>query len=180
MSANDDLPWIPAVLRLIRDAVSRDVPVLGHCLGGQLMAKALGGVVGPAPVTEIGWGPVAIVPSPLARTWFGVGSEFMAFHWHGETFSVPAGAERVLTGRWCDNQGFALGPHLALQCHVEMTAELIRSWCDEGRAQIERSLGSPAVQKPEDIVAGADLWLAGLRATAGRIYATWASRLVGL
>src|SRR5215471_17613303 len=56
MSVNDDLPWIPPVLNLIRSAVARGVPVLGHCLGGQLMSKALGGEVTRAPVKEIGWG----------------------------------------------------------------------------------------------------------------------------
>jgi GMP synthase-like glutamine amidotransferase len=180
MSVNDDLAWIPPALHLIRDAVARDVPVLGHCLGGQLMAKALGGVVGPAPVTEIGWGPVDVIPSPASRAWFGEAERFVAFHWHGETFSIPEGAEKVLAGRWCDNQGFALGPHLALQCHVEMTAEMIRCWCEKGGGEIERSLGSPAVQGAEEIVGGADMWLNDLQGTAARIYATWASRLVGL
>ncbi len=56
MSVNDDLPWIPPVLALIRRAVAADIPVLGHCLGGQLMSKALGGSVGRNAVKEIGWG----------------------------------------------------------------------------------------------------------------------------
>lgn len=177
MSVNDELPWIPEALRLIRDAVSREVPVLGHCLGGQLVAKALGGVVGPAPVKEIGWGPVDVVPSSAARAWFGETDGFTAFQWHGERFSIPVGAERVLSGPFCDNQGFALGPHLALQCHVEMTAELVRSWCDAGRREIARSLESPAVQPADDILAGADARLVELQRMAARIYSRWAARL---
>ena len=60
MSVNDDLPWIGPVLALIRDAVARDIPLLGHCLGGQLISKALGGAVRQNPVKEIGWGEVSV------------------------------------------------------------------------------------------------------------------------
>jgi GMP synthase-like glutamine amidotransferase len=76
MSVNDDLPWIPPVLQLIRQAVAADVPVLGHCLGGQLMSKALGGVVTANPVKEIGWGRVEVEENPVARAWFGPETAF--------------------------------------------------------------------------------------------------------
>lgn len=179
MSVNDDLPWIPDALSLIRDAVARDVPVLGHCLGGQLVAKALGGVVGPAPVKEIGWGIVEVASTPSARAWFGEADRFTVFQWHGERFGIPEGAERVLTGAFCDNQAFALGPHLALQCHVEMTAELVRSWCAAGRREIARGLGSPAVQPAEGILAEADARISDLHRVAARIYSNWARGLAG-
>lgn len=71
MSVNDDLPWIPGVLDLIRQAVGRGIPVLGHCLGGQLMSRALGGTVGPNPVKEIGWGSVSKVGHDPAPDWLG-------------------------------------------------------------------------------------------------------------
>lgn len=71
MSVNDDLPWIDPELTLIRQAVANDIPVLGHCLGGQLISKALGGVVGKNPVKEIGWGEVSVADNPVAREWFG-------------------------------------------------------------------------------------------------------------
>ncbi|HQT25146.1 MAG TPA: type 1 glutamine amidotransferase, partial [Burkholderiales bacterium] len=87
MSVNDDLPWIPLVLELIRDAVGKGIPVLGHCLGGQLMAKALGGEVAGNPSREIGWGKVDVIVD--AEKWFGGLGTFEAFHWHGETFSIP-------------------------------------------------------------------------------------------
>ena len=66
MSANDELPWIAHELALIRDAVARDIPVLGHCLGGQLISKALGGTVSRNPVKEIGWGEVTVVGNEAA------------------------------------------------------------------------------------------------------------------
>ena len=71
MSVNDDLPWISPVLALIRQAVAAGIPVLGHCLGGQLMAKALGGTVGSNPIKEIGWGEVVVAENNEARAWFG-------------------------------------------------------------------------------------------------------------
>src|ERR1700704_5819958 len=73
MSVNDDLPWIAPALALIRAAVAHEVPVLGHCLGGQLIAKALGGEVGRNPVKEIGWGRVDVLENESASQWFGAG-----------------------------------------------------------------------------------------------------------
>src|SRR5262245_32267016 len=82
MSVNDDLPWIPRVLALIRAAVAEDLPVLGHCLGGQLIAKAMGGAVTNNPVKEIGWGRVDVLQNPDARRWFGGEiKSFESFHW---------------------------------------------------------------------------------------------------
>ena len=66
MSVNDALPWIAPALALIRDAVAGDIPVLGHCLGGQLISKALGGTVSRNPVKEIGWGEVTVVGNEAA------------------------------------------------------------------------------------------------------------------
>jgi GMP synthase-like glutamine amidotransferase len=177
MSVNDELPWIGPVLELIRSAVARGMPVLGHCLGGQLMSKALGGAVSRAPVKEIGWGEVTVAPDRTAHAWFGSGCEqFLTFHWHGETFSIPEGAARVLSSPWCQNQGFALGPHLALQCHIEMTAELVRSWCGGGQDEIERSR-SPGVQPVKDMLQHLDARVEALHTVADRVYARWVEGL---
>jgi len=140
MSVNDRLPWIPPTLGLIREAVERDVPVLGHCLGGQLMAKALGGRVTRNRIKEIGWLPVRVIESPIARQWLdGVAPQFEVFHWHGETFSsLPPGATAILKSRDCRHQAFVLGKHLAFQCHVEMTPALVRSWARAGAAEIAK------------------------------------------
>lgn len=172
MSVNDDLPWIAPVLDLIRQAVARDIPVLGHCLGGQLMARALGGEVGPNPVKEIGWGEVRTVASPVTESWFGALSHFQAFHWHGETFTIPPGAIRILESAHCANQAFALGRHLALQCHVEMTEEMIRTWSEVGADEIAQA-DSPAVQTTEQILAATPSLLAPMRAVAERLYGQW-------
>lgn len=137
MSVNDRLPWIPKVISLIQAAVAADVPVLGHCLGGQLLSKALGGRITRNRVKEIGWLPVEVVDTSAARAWFdGLPPRFEVFHWHGETFSLPSGATPLLTSRACRHQAFALGKHLALQCHIEMTPDLVRRWVRVGAAEI--------------------------------------------
>lgn len=145
MSVNDSLPWIAPALELVRDAVRKDVPVLGHCLGGQLMAKALGGVVERNRVKEIGWGEVRVADNGVAREWLGELQAFETFQWHGETFSIPPGGTRVMENTHCANQAFALGKHFAMQCHVEMTSELIESWLGSGAQEIAESRASPGV-----------------------------------
>ena len=178
MSVNDHLPWIPPVLGLIREAVARDVPVLGHCLGGQLMAKALGGHVAPTPVKEIGWGNVKAEYVAESGAWFGrEGAEFLGFHWHGETFSIPVGATRVLSSPWCANQAFALGKHLAMQCHIEMTEDLVRTWCHSGAGEIARSI-SPGVQSVDAILVELTPRIEALHGVADHVYAHWIRGLI--
>lgn len=181
MSVNDDLPWIAPVLALIRQAVAGDIPVLGHCLGGQLMSKALGGVVSRSPVKEIGWGEVSVVDSPVANEWLsgkpGL-SKFDAFHWHGETFTIPTGATRLLSSRHCENQAFVLGgKHLGMQCHVEMTEAMVKAWCETGATEIAASLG-PTVQSAEVMQKDLAGRVSVLNQVAERLYAKWVAGLV--
>jgi GMP synthase-like glutamine amidotransferase len=174
MSVNDPLPWIEPVLALIRDAVARDIPVIGHCLGGQLMAKALGGNVGRNGVKELGWGTVEVT-DPAAREWLGAIDGFEAFHWHGETFSIPKGATRILASRHCANQAFVAGPHLAMQCHVEMTEAMIRLWNRQWTA--ESATASASVQTPEQMYERIDERMAAMRRAADRLYTHWLAGL---
>lgn len=176
MSVNDDLPWLPGVLGLIRGAVSEGVPVLGHCLGAQLMSKALGGVVSLNPQKEIGWGRVDVAEDAEARAWFGDTRSFLSFHWHGETFSLPEGAVCIASSPHCANQAFALGPHLALQCHVEMTPEMIRAWCESGKKEIARS-PCATVQDTAEIQSQLEPRVAVLNAVAARLYGRWIEKL---
>ena len=174
MSVNDaDVAWIAPVLRLIQDAVRADIPVLGHCLGGQLMAKALGGTVGPNRVKEIGWGEVRVSDNEAARAWLGDIRRCTVFHWHGETFSIPPRATRILEGDHCANQAFVIGKHLAMQCHVEMTQALVRTWTQVGRPEIEASRDSPAVQPPQEIEHDLARRVDALHPIADRLYERW-------
>lgn len=174
MSVNDDLPWIEAELALIRQAVAAKTPVIGHCLGGQLIAKALGGKVGPNPVKEIGWGELTVTDPDAARPWVGdVNQPLPGFHWHGETFSLPEGARRILKSAWCENQAYVIDDrHLGMQCHVEMTPDLIATWCENGAAEIA-SGSSPAIQQPTAILADVESRTAQLHVLADKIYSRW-------
>ncbi|OHC90343.1 MAG: glutamine amidotransferase [Sideroxydans sp. RIFOXYD2_FULL_59_7] len=173
MSVNDDLPWIPHTLNLIRDAFAKDIPVLGHCLGGQLMSKALGGVLTKNPVKELGWGKVTVADNETARQWFGDIGQFDSFHWHGETFSLPPDAVHLLSSPYCANQAFAIGKHLGMQCHVEMTAHMIEDWCRAGVDEIAANLASTGVQSAETMQAQMHDKLPRLNEVAERLYRHW-------
>ena len=177
MSVNDDLPWIIPALELARDAVRKDVPLLGHCLGGQLMSKALGGTVRANAVKEIGWGEVRVCDNEVARAWLGDLPAFDSFHWHGETFSIPPGATRILENAHCANQAFALGKHLGMQCHVEMTEQLIESWLDSGADEMRAGAASPGVQRADEVRKEIEAKLAPLHKIADRLYDKWTAGL---
>lgn len=174
MSVNDNLPWLPPVFDLIRGAVAANVPVIGHCLGGQLISKALGGTISKNPVKELGWGAVETTDAAV-REWLGDLERFEAFHWHGETFSLPAGATRILRSAWCENQAFVMGPHLAMQCHVEMTEAMIRLWNRQWAD--EKAAPGPSVQTPEQMVVDMKARLARMRIAADRLYTRWIAGL---
>lgn len=198
MSVNDPLPWIAEACALIRDAAARGIPVIGHCLGGQLMSKAFGGRVEANPVKEIGWGTARAAEHPLARHWLGdvaarpgtgtgtatagegSGEAATVFQWHGETFSIPPGATRILGSDFCANQMFVLGPHLGMQCHVEMTPEMIAVWCASWPEEVAGLAALPAsVQTPERMQAEAAARLPAMRRLADRLYAAWIGGLRG-
>lgn len=178
MSANDDLPSLRQAERLILQAVDRGIPVIGHCLGGQLMARALGGKVGPSRAPEIGWLPIERVPGPDSEHWFGPEPLPLVFQWHYEAFTLPPGAHPLASSAACEVQAFALGPHLAMQFHVEQNAMKLLRWTlvheDEyPRAQRQHPL---SVQSPSAMLAEAPAHLAAQQALAARLYARWLDR----
>jgi GMP synthase-like glutamine amidotransferase len=172
MSVNDGLPWIAPALALIQQAVKSDIPVLGHCLGGQLISKALGGTVSKSPVKEIGWGEVSVTENDTARSWFGRPEQFEAFHWHGETFTLPEDASLLLSSPYCQNQAFGMNMHLGMQCHVEMTEEMVDAWCEAGALEIASSTG-PAVQSASEMRTQLDSRISALNQVACRLYSRW-------
>lgn len=173
MSVNDDLPWIAPLLALIREAYQVDIPLLGHCLGGQLISKALGAVVTKNTIKEIGWGEVSVTDNAIAKEWFGELERFNSFHWHGETFSLPDNAVHLLSSPYCQNQAYAIGKHLAFQCHIEMTAEMVESWCAVGADEIAQSADSVAVQQPEKMQETLPLHCFFLNKVAKQVYTQW-------
>lgn len=173
MSVNDALPWISPLLGLIRDADQRDIPLLGHCLGGQLISKALGAEVSRNPVKEIGWGEVQVIQGAESADWFGSATGFEVFHWHGETFALPVGAKLLLVSSHCRHQAYALGKHLVLQCHVEMTADMVRDWCAAGLQELASETGNAAVQSADEMQRDLPQRINKLNALADRIYGRW-------
>lgn len=173
MSVNDALPWISPLLGLIRDADQRDIPLLGHCLGGQLISKALGAEVSRNPVKEIGWGEVQVIQGAESTDWFGSATGFEVFHWHGETFALPAEAKLLLVSSHCRHQAYVLGKHLALQCHVEMTADMVSDWCAAGMQELASETGNAAVQRADEMQRDLPQRINKLNALADRIYGRW-------
>jgi GMP synthase-like glutamine amidotransferase len=178
MSVNDPLPWISRELDLIRQAHARGLPVLGHCLGGQLISRALGGTVSANPVREIGWHPVRKLRNAAAEDWLGeLPSRMELFHWHGETFSVPEHAECLLESEHCARQAFAADNTLALQCHVEMTAPMVREWASLYRGELDDP--SPGVQSSQTLTENLEARIAALQGIAERLYRRWLKPLLG-
>lgn len=178
MSVNDDLPWIAPLLALIQSAFQQDIPVMGHCLGGQLMSKALGASVTVNPVKEIGWGKVDVSKNPLAKQWFGDVDHFLSFHWHSETFAVPDGATHLLSSVYCQNQGYVMGKHLAMQCHIEVTEAMIALWCDIWLPDALKAGKSDSIQTADAIFANITQRVAALNMQAHYTYSHWAKGLV--
>lgn len=177
MGVNDDLPWIAPVTALLRDAVAQGVPVLGHCLGGQLLAKALGATVARAPEPEIGWIDVAVDAGHARRDWFGGRAAFTAFQWHYDAFAVPAAGVRVATSPHTPAQAFVVDDrHIGMQFHVEMTPDLIEDWLRTGARELPDHSGASR-QSAADIRAGVAAHLAALSAVADDVYARWARGL---
>lgn len=173
MSVNDELPWIPPLLKLICDAKQYDIPLLGHCLGGQMISKALGAKVSRNPVKEIGWFDVDVFQGDVATDWLGAETTFEVFHWHGETFTLPHGATHLLSSRHCEHQTYVLGKHLVLQCHVEMTMDMVKDWCVAGASEIASEIGNEAVQSQDEILENLSERVARLHIIADRLYQRW-------
>jgi GMP synthase-like glutamine amidotransferase len=130
MSVNDDLPYLRCEMDVIRRAVAQRQPVLGICLGAQLIANALGGTVRRNSTKEIGWYPLQFSAAAADDRLFHGLSRETVFHWHGETFDLPPGAELLASSDLCRNQAFRIGETVyGLQFHLEVTPEMIADWC---------------------------------------------------
>jgi GMP synthase (glutamine-hydrolysing) len=174
MSANDPLLSNRQAEILILQAMRLDRPVIGHCLGGQLMARALGGTIGPSPQPEIGWQPIDYTDAPETHNWFGTNPTATVIQWHYESFSIPAGATRLAGSAACPNQAWALGPHLAMQFHIEMDAIKAREWAeDEDPKWAAARAQYVSVQDRDSILNGIEPHLPQHQATADHIYRTW-------
>jgi GMP synthase-like glutamine amidotransferase len=170
MSVNDDLPYIRRELAIIAQAAARRQPVLGICLGAQLIAKAMGARVYPNVAKEVGWYPVrftqAAAHDPLLCQ---IESPQELFHWHGETFDLPAGAVLLASSALCRNQAFQIGNVLyGFQFHLEVTPEMIADWCtqDENCGDVRELTAPLDSQKNKE----------NLSRLSQRVFSRWAMR----
>jgi len=150
MSVNDGdtFPWLAQEKKFIRHCIESGKPVLGVCLGAQLIASALGAKVFRNPVKEIGWFPIEGVKANSSSFAFPQATE--VFHWHGETFDLPPGATLLASSKGCTNQAFQLGRSvIGLQFHLETTLESARDIVANCRDELIPSL---YVQKEKQIL----------------------------
>lgn len=133
-SANDDLQYLKDEMELIKEAVQKNIPTLGICLGSQLMAKALGAKVYPGPKKEIGFYH-DVVSDEKSSLFSGIKSPFTVFHWHGDTFDIPHGAQRLAYSE-SYHQAFRYGSAVGLQFHLEVNSDIIQSWLDHTHEEL--------------------------------------------
>jgi GMP synthase (glutamine-hydrolysing) len=179
MSANDEhLEHIRAELRLIRHAIDRGVPMIGHCLGGQLLARVLGATVGRSPMPEIGWHAIEVGDDAASRRWFGEVRSPVVMQWHYEAFGLPTGAVPLAANASCPQQAFTWGGlHLGMQFHPEADRAKVEFWIAKDRGEAVSMAGVATVQAPDRIAAGLALHLDAQRALAHRLYDVWATGL---
>lgn len=151
VSDHEDHPWLPLEKDFLKQVVERGIPVLGICLGAQLLADVLGAEVRANPEKEIGWFPVTRcqdVPASLASL---LPKELTVFHWHGDTFTLPAGAVCLYHSEACVNQAFLYKDHvLGLQFHLETTRDSAAAIIDNCRPQLVQA---PWIMSEQEIMA---------------------------
>jgi GMP synthase (glutamine-hydrolysing) len=150
MSANDHLPYLSAEMGAIERAVAAGKPVLGVCLGAQLIAKTLRARVYRNAEREIGWFDIHLANGAACDPLFaGLRQSETVFHWHGETFDLPAGAELLARSDRTERQAFRYGSKCyGLQFHLEVTPGMIVDWCvqDENCGDVRELSASPDPQ----------------------------------
>jgi GMP synthase (glutamine-hydrolysing) len=169
----DAHPRLTEEIRLIRSALSEGLPVLGVCLGSQLLAAALGARVAPA-TKEIGWHPVTLTESAASDPlWSGIESPFTPFHWHGDAFDPPEGARSLARSERTPCQAFEHGGRAyGLLFHLEVTEDLVRGMAGAFAGELEASGVDPKTLMAEGTRA-----VPALRATAWTVFGRWADLL---
>jgi len=136
-SANDDLPYLQNEQRLIKRCVENNTPVLGICLGSQLIAKTFGAKVYRGPKKEIGFYH-DLMPDGARNLFSGFEKPFTVFHWHGDTFDLPSGAIRLAHSTDYQNQAFRLKSAVGLQFHLEINEEMINLWLNKNQEKLDQ------------------------------------------
>lgn len=174
MSANDRLPWIDKELALIRQAERAGRPVMGHCLGSQLISRALGGTVSAMTNKEIGWHRVQRENNPVAEAWFsGLSEGQPVLAWHHDEFSIPPGATRLFQSEFCRDHAFARGNILATVAHIELNAQMLREWLAIYGHDIVSIDNCGSVQPKEEIRRDLDVKMRTMHKLSDVFYSRW-------
>ncbi len=136
-SANDDLPYLQEEQQLVKKSVENNVPVLGICLGSQLIAKSFGAQVYRGPRKEIGFYNDLKINNN-ASLFKGFTNPFTAFHWHGDTFDLPDGAVNLVSSQYYPNQAFQYKSAIGLQFHLEVNEEMVNMWLDNTEEKLQK------------------------------------------
>lgn len=152
---NDKYPWLTWEKHFIEEAIKKNKIVIGICLGSQLIADVLGSKVYKAQKKEIGWYPIEVTTEAQNYPVFAsFSASFPVFHWHGDTFDLPAGAVRLAYSEVCANQAFIYGDRvLGLQFHLESTQDSVRQIIENCASEL---IVGKYIQKPEDMLARDD------------------------
>lgn len=173
-NVNEPTGWMQQEMELIRRAAAQQVPVLGICLGAQLISKALGGEVYRGETLEVGWHAVERTADVSGQGWFdGLPARFEVFQWHEHTFSLPPGAVALARSACAEQQAFAIGNMLAMQFHLEMTPESITGLVQRYPADLEQV--SDCVQSAETITADLAVRTRRLYRVADVVFGRWAA-----
>ena len=167
-------PFLGDEMRLIEQALKLERPVLGVCLGSQLLAAALGAGVAPGPKKEIGWYPVQLLDDARSDPlWSGAPTEFCAFHWHGDIFELPEGAIPLASSELTAHQSFRLGSACGCLFHMEITEKIVRGMVDLFADELaqEQLVG-------EDILTQTGRFLPPLRRVGDTFFHNWATMVM--
>ena len=136
-SANDNLPYLIREQNLIKNSVDNEIPVLGICLGSQLIAKTFGAKVYKGPIKEIGFYH-DLKFSNNSKLFDGFSNPFSVFHWHGDTFDLPEGAARLALSKNYQNQAFQYKSAIGLQFHLEVNEQMVNLWLDKTEEKLHK------------------------------------------
>jgi len=173
---NSPVDWMRQEEALIRQAADYGTPVMGVCLGGQMIAKAMGGTVSSDFRLEVGWHQVRSVSVDHDQSWFRkLPTEFQVFQWHAHDFTLPPGAIPLLTSECTPCQAFSIGNMLAMQFHLEISAATVRGLTREFAGDLEES--STCVQQADELCRNLDVRINELHHVANLIYSGWLEKL---
>lgn len=178
MSVNDPLDWVEKEMALIQEATENNMPVLGFCLGSQLIAKALGAKVIPGKNgQEIGWHPVHPVQHEKNNEWIcNIDFSNDVFHWHGDTFDLPENATLLLSSDCYPHQAFSINNTLGFQFHPEMMPDMVNEWSVLYKNDIDK--GHDCTQDANELKRDLANRIEKLHKVADAIYTSWIKHLV--